>query len=127
MMAATKAIIAPLPVSSSAEKYSPKKTELSPKNCVQAKHERKLRPTNCAVAAGVTSKAVTKGSYHLNHTNYNCLVIQLKRRPIARTGIPWTKDAKGSTVVANKAGRIIVIISMMISKLTLSNPDHRMR
>lgn len=59
MIAATKAIIAPLPVSSSAEKYSPKKTELSPKNCVQAKHDRKLRPTNCAVAAGVTSKAVT--------------------------------------------------------------------
>ena len=59
IIAATKAIIEPLPVSFSAEKYRPNRTELSPKNCVHNIHERKLFPTNCAVAAGVTSNDVT--------------------------------------------------------------------
>ena len=62
IVAATSAIIAPLPESYSAEKYRPRKTAVSPKICVQIRHERKLRPTNCPVAAGVTSSAVTSNA-----------------------------------------------------------------
>ena len=50
--AATNAIMVPLPVLSSAERYRPTNKQLSPITCVQIKHPRKLRLTNWAVAAG---------------------------------------------------------------------------
>ena len=46
IQAATKAIIEPLPVSYSAEKYSPKNTVKIPISCDRITHERKLLPTN---------------------------------------------------------------------------------
>ena len=58
-MAATNAIIDPLPVLSSADKNKPSKVEVKPKTWVHIMQPRKLLPTNCPVAAGVTSKAVT--------------------------------------------------------------------
>ena len=59
MLAAVNAIIEPLPALDSAEKYIPNITEVKPIICVQIKQERKLLPMSCAVAAGVTNKAVT--------------------------------------------------------------------
>lgn len=58
--AVTSAIIEPLPVSISAERYKPIKTDVNPKNWVHSKQDLKLLPTNCAVAAGVTNRAVTR-------------------------------------------------------------------
>ena len=52
--AATNAIIEPLPVSYSAEKYSPIITVITPIIWERMTHERKLFPINCAVAAGAT-------------------------------------------------------------------------
>lgn len=88
-IAETKAIMEPLPAFNSEEKYSPIKTELRPKTCVQIKQERKLRPINCAVAAGVTNNAVTNNV----PTTWTILtttaaVMILKSRPIPLTGSP---------------------------------------
>ena len=58
--AVTRAIIEPLPVFISAEMYKPINTDVNPKNCVHNKQDLKLLPTNCAVAAGVTNRAVTR-------------------------------------------------------------------
>ena len=58
--AVTRAIMEPLPVSSSAERYSPIMTEERPNTWVQMIQERKLPPMIWPVAAGVTNKAVTK-------------------------------------------------------------------
>ncbi len=60
IVAETKAIIEPLPVSNSAEKYSPIKTALNPNIWVKIRQDLKLRPISCAVAAGVTNNAVTR-------------------------------------------------------------------
>ena len=46
IVAAVKAIIAPLPDSVSAAKYMPIIVEVRPKICVHITHERKLLPTN---------------------------------------------------------------------------------
>ena len=46
IVAAVKAIIAPLPDSVSAAKYIPIIVELRPKICVHIRQERKLLPTN---------------------------------------------------------------------------------
>ena len=62
IVAAVKAIIAPLPDSVSAAKYMPIIVEVKPKNCVYITQERKLLPTNCEVAAGVTKRAVTNNA-----------------------------------------------------------------
>ena len=51
MHAVTRAIIEPLPVFISAERYKPINTDVNPKNCVQSKQDLKLLPTNWAVAA----------------------------------------------------------------------------
>lgn len=58
--AVTRAIIEPLPVFISAERYKPINTDVNPKNWVHSKQDLKLLPTNCAVAAGVTNRAVTR-------------------------------------------------------------------
>ena len=87
--AVIKAIIEPLPVSISAEKYRPKMTELSPNICVQIKQDLKLLPINFAVAAGVTNKAVTKGVPTIcTMLTTTAAVITLNRRPMFLTGRP---------------------------------------
>ena len=88
IIAATSAIIEPEPVFSSAEKYNPINRDEMPKNCVQIMHDLKLLATCCAVAAGVTSNAVTSSAPTictiLTTTN---AVITENASPITRTGL----------------------------------------
>ena len=81
-------------------------------------HERKLRPISCAVAAGVTSNAVTsKAPTTCTILTTTAAVTTLNNNPIARTGNPWILAAIGSIVHANNAGPINNIqISARIQK-----------
>ena len=62
IVAANKAIIEPLPVPNSEDKYNPPITETKPNNWVYIRHDLKLVPICCAVAAGVTNRAVTSSA-----------------------------------------------------------------
>ncbi len=103
IVAATKAIIEPLPVSNSAEKYSPRKTALNPKVWVKIRQDLKLRPISCAVAAGVTNNAVTRRvPTTCTILTTTAAVMMLNMRPMPRTGSPWIRADRGSTVLASK-------------------------
>ena len=105
--AAKNAIADPLPAPISEDIYSPPSTEVNPKICVQIIHERKLLPTSCAVAAGVTNSAVTNNApTTLTMVTTAPAVIMLKRRPTPFTGRPCTLAAKGSTMQASRLGPI---------------------
>ena len=89
IVAATTAIIDPLPVLNSDERYSPMKTDVRPKNCVHMRHDRKLFPMICAVAAGVTRSAVTNRVPTIwTMLTTTAAVVTLKNSPIALVGIP---------------------------------------
>ena len=103
-IALIRAIIDPLPVSNSAEKYNPRITEIRPKTWVRIMQLLKLRPTSWAVAAGVTSNAVTR-SVPTTCTIETTMAATaaLNQSPIHRVGIPWMRAAIASMVVASKA------------------------
>ena len=112
--AATKAIPEPGPASYSAERYNPIITEDNPNICVQTKHDLKLRPINCAVAAGVTSSAVTSNAPTIfTILTTTAAVMILNNRPRPWTGSPCTLAARGSIVIASNPLRMknnIIII-----------------
>ena len=91
MVAATTAIIEPLPVDISEERYRPSNTDVCPNTCVQIKQDLKLLPICWAVAAGVTRRAVTnKAPMIFTIVTTTAAVITLKNSPIPRAGIPCT-------------------------------------
>jgi len=102
IVAATKAILEPVPAPNSAEMYSPVMTDKNPNNCVKIKHDLKLRPINCEVAAGVTSSAVTsKAPTTFTMLTTTIAVITLNMRPIPLTGRPCILADNGSIVIAS--------------------------
>ena len=80
------------------------KTDERPKSCVNTMQFLKLRPMSCAVAAGVTSKAVTSNvpiTWTIETTI--AATAALNHRPTQRVGMPWTRAATASIVVARSA------------------------
>ena len=89
IIAATKAMVEPVPEFISDEMYIPDITEINPMACVIKIHDLKLEEICLAVAAGVTSKAVTRRA----PTTFTMLtttaaVIIPNRSSILLTGMP---------------------------------------
>ena len=124
----TKAIIDPLPVLFSAEKYSPRNNVINPNTWLQIRLVLKLLDTCWAVAAGVTSNAVANNVPVIFTMLTTTKAVRiLNHNPMYLTGRPCTSADTGSSEIAksplysaNIDIKVITKIMIMRFKLWLS-------
>ena len=102
-MAATKAIIEPLPVLSSAERYRPRKVDVRPKTWVQSKHAAEASADQLRRGCrGHQQCGDQQGTNQLHHVHNNGATITLNHSWMKCTGMPCIFAATLSMVMAKR-------------------------